>query len=133
MKILYILVRNDMESMNPGKAIAQGSHATSRFHRRMEVDAAGTEQFAAYNEWCAESSSGDFGTVLTLAVSSGEQLVNAVTFAKQFGLVAGVAHDDTYPLRDGEMTHYIPVDTAGYIFGEKDDCWPVVGGFELYP
>lgn len=132
MKVLYILVRSDMASMNPGKAIAQGSHATSRFHRRMEADTVGTDM-AAYVEWCSESSSRDFGTVLTLAVSSCEDLVNIIDYAKQFGLVAGLVHDDTYPLRDGNMTHYIPVDTAGYIFGEKDDCWPFVGGFELYP
>ena len=32
---LYILMRNDLASMNPGKAIAQGSHATNIFEREL--------------------------------------------------------------------------------------------------
>ena len=29
--VLYILMRNDMKSMNPGKAMAQASHASNAF------------------------------------------------------------------------------------------------------
>ena len=29
--LLYILMRNDMDSMNPGKAMAQASHASNQF------------------------------------------------------------------------------------------------------
>ena len=31
MNVLYILMRTDMDSMNPGKAMAQASHASNTF------------------------------------------------------------------------------------------------------
>ena len=37
-------------------------------------------------------------------------------------------------LQDGDTTHFIPVDTCGYIFGDKDDeiYSPILGNFELH-
>ena len=31
MNVLYILMRTDMDSLNPGKAMAQASHASNAF------------------------------------------------------------------------------------------------------
>ena len=107
--ILYILMRNDMTSMNPGKAMAQASHASNQFVATLPRDARDI-----YNEWLQCEG---FGTVL----------------ARSLDLVSGVVHDPTYPIQDGTATHYVPVDTCAYIFGNKDDCVPVVQNFNLHP
>jgi len=39
-----------------------------------------------------------------------------VNIMKSLGYVAGVVHDPTYPLVDGEVVHHIPLDTCAYIF-----------------
>jgi hypothetical protein len=38
--------------------------------------------------------------------------------------VAGVVHDPTYPIVDGDVVHHIPLDTCAYVFvpnKEKDE------------
>jgi peptidyl-tRNA hydrolase len=139
MKILYILMRTDMASMNPGKAIAQGSHATSQFTRQMEntmeMDMAKGGAIpegpaADYLEWCNQTE--DFGTVLTLGVTA-KELEETVAYAKELNLPCGIVTDPTYPLRDGDTTHYFPVSTCGWIFGEKETVRHLLGWFELHP
>ena len=122
--ILYILMRNDMTSMNPGKAMAQASHASNQFVATLPRDARDI-----YNGWLQCEG---FGTVLVLEVSE-QQMRTGVQVAKSLDLVSGVVHDPTYPIQDGTATHYVPVDTCAYIFGNKDDCVPVVQNFNLHP
>jgi peptidyl-tRNA hydrolase len=121
--ILYILMRNDMDSMNPGKAMAQASHASNQFVATLPKDA-----HDIYNEWLQCNG---FGTVLVLEVTEA-QMRTSVAVANALDLVSGVVHDPTYPLRDGDTTHFIPVDTCAFIFGDKVDCAPVVGNFNLH-
>lgn len=140
MKVLYILMRTDMASMNPGKAMAQASHATSCFHRLMENT---TEMVMAkngghpkgiaadYMEWLAEAAY-NFGTVLTLAVTEAE-MREVIMYADQFEMPNGVVTDPTYPLRDGAVTHYLAVDTCAWIFAEKEDAQNVLGWLQLHP
>lgn len=139
MKVLFILMRTDMVSMNPGKAVAQGSHATSQFHRLMEntldMEAAkngGVPQGKAadYLEWINQA--GTFGTVLTLGVTKAE-LDEVLIYTEQFGADYGLVVDPTYPLRDGDTTHFFPVATCAWVFGEKDDLAHVLGWLELHP
>ena len=121
--ILYILMRNDMDSMNPGKAMAQASHASNQFVATLPTDA-----YDIYNEWLQCNG---FGTVLVLEVTEA-QMRTSVAVADALDLVSGIVHDPTYPLRDGDSTHFIPVDTCAFVFGNKEDCTPVVGNFELH-
>lgn len=134
---LYILMRTDMQSMNPGKAVAQGAHAANQFGAAIDQltkTVNGDSQFAQdniflYNAW-AIAGGGTFGTTITLGVD-GKQLIEKVNAAKSMNFLAGVTHDPTYPLRDGMTTHLIPVDTCGFIFGDKDALKLLVGDLNL--
>ena len=121
--ILYILMRTDLDSMNPGKAMAQASHASNQFVATLPKDA-----HDIYNEWLQCNG---FGTVLVLGVTE-VQMRTSVAVANALDLVSDVVHDPTYPLRDGDSTHLIPLDTCAFVFGNKEDCTPVVGNFELH-
>lgn len=151
---LYILSRVDLRSMNPGKAVAQGAHAANQFMfhanklryevaRREGMITFGNannqreEAFLAKLEEWERSTEHGFGTTITLGVT-GEQLKTAVMVAKSLGFFAGVTHDPTYPIVDtvaGQppVVHGIPLDTGGFVFGDKDDLRPILGRFRLMP
>lgn len=123
--VLYILMRNDLSSMNAGKAIAQGSHASNAFvqhfhgfaqeynskskHSRVE-----TETMQGYNEWENSTTQG-FGTVLVLEANM-PSIYSVVNSFKALQYITGVIHDPTYPIVDGEVVHHIPLDTCAYVF-----------------
>lgn len=122
--VLYILMRTDLDSMNPGKAMAQASHASNAFISRYGHE-------PEPKDW-SDTSQG-FGTVLVLGVTH-MQMQTAVHIAKLSNIMSDVVHDPTYPLRDGETTHFIPLDTCAYVFGDKDDplLQSILGNFELH-
>lgn len=63
---LYILMRTDMDSMNPGKACAQAAHAANAFVDFMHfsgLTTATTEKLC--NEWREQTGLG-FGTTIVL-------------------------------------------------------------------
>tara|TARA_S200000501_G_C20769652_1_gene719978 strand:- start:807 stop:1214 length:408 start_codon:yes stop_codon:yes gene_type:complete len=132
--VLYILMRTDMDSMNPGKAMAQASHASNAFVSNAEPGYNVDEEL--FNAWQQSTPQG-FGTVLVIEVNE-DQMRTAVEVAESFGVdtfPCDIIHDPTYPLQDGDTTHFIPVDTCGYIFGDKDDTvlQSIVRNFELHP
>jgi peptidyl-tRNA hydrolase len=126
--VLYIMMRNDLASMNTGKAIAQGSHASNafvgHFHATMqEMNAMPSTQEnlakteaanKAFYEW-ENSTRQSFGTVLVLEANM-RNIYTTVDVMKALGYIAGVVHDPTYPIIDGEVVHHIPLDTCAYIF-----------------
>ena len=127
-------MRTDMDSMNPGKAMAQASHASNAFVSNAEPGYNVDEEL--FNAW-QESTPQKFGTVLVLGVTE-VQMRTAVEVAESFGVdkfPCDIIHDPTYPLQDGDTTHFIPVDTCGYIFGDKEDplLEAIIGKFELHP
>ena len=131
--VLYILMRTDLDSMNPGKAMAQASHASNAFVSNAEPGYNVDEEL--FNAW-KESTTQGFGTVLVIEVNEA-QMRTAVEIAESFGVdkfPCDIIHDPTYPLQDGDITHFIPVDTCGYIFGDKEDplLESIVGNFELH-
>jgi hypothetical protein len=131
--VLYILMRNDLDSMNPGKAMAQASHASNAFaHNKRLVHVGSPENEKLYRSWHAASTQG-FGTVLVLGVNKIE-MEQAVAVAKMANYDAEIIHDPTYPLQDGDYCHFIPLDTCAYIFGNKDDpaLTAIVQNFELH-
>ena len=161
--VLYILMRNDLASMNAGKGMAQASHASNAFWRHIndtvfdlleDDDATGHEIERLANIWQNDTSQG-FGTVLVLGVNE-TQMRTAVDIAEKLDYVAGVVHDSTYPIQIplelgwvltevdghhvfevGEKANYvtIPLDTCAYIFGDKNDpvLGAMVGCFPLHP
>lgn len=157
---LYVIVRDDMDSLNesPGKQGAQISHATSQVHEifaemsiRHEVynalghnlkDSKGptsynigptlttkeVRQSSEFNEW--KEGTGSFGATIVLEASIGD-IREAVDMFGRAGIVSGITHDPTYPLRDGQTTHLIPLDTCGWAFGRKSQLSAVLGQFPL--
>lgn len=131
--VLYILMRNDLDSMNPGKAIAQGSHASNAFvhhfhgfaqqyNSQSVHEGIHTATMNGFNEWENSTHQG-FGTVLTLEGRMSD-FTSIVNIFKSLGYIANVVHDPTYPIVDGEVVHYIPLDTCAYVFipnKEKDE------------
>ncbi len=133
MPFLYILMRTDLESMNPGKAVAQGAHAANQFTH--EADMLNTfddkRQIGMYDYWKTRTGDG-FGTTICLGVNE-DQLKRVVDAGRTAGMLASITHDPTYPLRDGDVTHFLPLDTCGYIFGDKDELQILLGQFNLMP
>ena len=131
--ILYILMRTDMTSLNAGKAMAQASHATNAFIQEVErVDDVEIKELVEI--WSTQTWQG-FGTVLVLGCNETE-MNEAVDYSRRDSermrsFLEGVVHDPTYPVRDGEMTHYVPVDTCAFIFGDKDEI-DFLDGLDLH-
>jgi peptidyl-tRNA hydrolase len=128
--VLYILMRNDLASLNPGKAMAQASHASNafvrKFHEYMQRLNATADQKAvdlntAFYEWENSTVQG-FGTVLVLEGNMND-IDSTVYMFQKLGYVADLIHDPTYPIVDGSVVHYIPINTCAYVFvqNKEDD------------
>lgn len=131
--ILYILIRNDLNSLTPGKAMAQSSHAANAFVHHFHGyaqkynsttvhESIQTATMNGFNEWENSTHQG-FGTVLVLEARMAD-INPIVSIFKSLNYVAGVVHDPTYPIVDGEVVHHIQLDTCAYVFvpnKEKDD------------
>lgn len=136
---LYILMRSDLDSLNPGKMVAQGAHAANQFAFEMqkladvmnerEHNSLERRNIRLFNQWETSTPQG-FGVTICLDVT-GVQLPLVVAAAKAMNMPAGVTHDPSYPLRDGAVTHLLPLDTCGYVFGEKDNLRILLGQFDL--
>lgn len=146
--VLYIIMRNDLASLNCGKAMAQATHAGNAMethyqnmvddtvnHADVSFDRTNFESFiGAYGQWKRQTSQG-FGTTIVLGgtMSSIRQDVDVL---EKLGYLAAVVHDPTYPLTDGSFTHLIPLDTCAYVFvPNKDDpiVRAVLSKYDLYP
>lgn len=155
--VLYILMRNDLPSMNSGKAMAQASHCSNYFVKFMKDHRNANNESPAYwpelfKVWENTTPQG-FGTVLVLAVNE-VQMREAVRVAEMFGVPAGIVNDPTYPYQTTaelgrlvpEEKHTLPPmfngdkatlfrseDTCAFIFGEKDIVGKIVQNFPLHP
>lgn len=110
---LYILMRSDIQDMNPGKAMAQAAHAQADF------DSWATE----LKDWPDHSQDildqvdvwregRSFGRTLVLSATKAE--IEAVANATQF---AGVTVDPTYPWRNYYGDVFLSNEvTCGWLF-----------------
>jgi peptidyl-tRNA hydrolase len=127
--VLYILLRNDIDSMNPGKLAAQASHASNAFvynvnkwrdwpHSMASGEAEKTTptgpNISGFLEWQKTTPQG-FGTVLTLEGKMSD-ICDTVNIFSSLGYFAEIIHDPTYPILDGSVVHHIPLDTCAYVF-----------------
>jgi|ETNvirenome_6_85_1030632.scaffolds.fasta_scaffold00577_17 peptidyl-tRNA hydrolase len=146
--VLYLLVRTDIDSMNPGKLAAQCGHAVSMFMQKVlnpclidlqpqtnsvSSTASGKVDYKirkTFNEWFK----GDrgFGTKITLDIDSIENLNYIHDELSDAGYLTDLVHDPTYPLEDGEFTHLIPLVTCGYVFGNKIELLNHLNSYPLY-
>lgn len=118
--VLYILMRSDMDSLNPGKAMAQSAHAASMFHNDM-MKYPERQYMSIYQTWLKQTPYG-FGTKIVLDAFSEDGINKAIEELKKetFECVCGVVMDPTYPIKDGCMTHYVSIVTCGYIFVDSE-------------
>lgn len=129
---LYILVRTDMASMNPGRVAAQASHAPlpliedliktkNNFSNSFKRD---------YESWSSQTSQG-FGTTIVLDLDTIETIQRIINTApnKWANVYSGMVHDPEYAIQDGNVTHLIPIDTCGYILCNN----PLFNDLENFP
>lgn len=125
--ILYVLMRTDVPDYKPGKAMAQANHAGTQF-----LKYAGRRDDHSFrvhfNEWY--DAADGFGICIVLACTY-PQLLSRVEIAHNLGLVAGITHDPSYPIRDGHRIQHLPVDTCGFVFGRKSRCGLALQGLSL--
>lgn len=95
MSRLYILIRNDLPSLNYGKAIAQASHAVSQF----------LTKYPESKNWCEEADG--FGT--TIVMEGSKRDIDSV-MERIIG-IKGKIIDPTYPFRlQKEIIPYLKED-----------------------
>lgn len=95
--ILYILIRNDLPSLNPGKAMAQAIHAGHFFSFLHYKD-------KAYKEWAGDRG---FGTTVTLSAD-----LHDISRLVESTDASGWVTDPTYPI-------IVPRDTMEFVNSEK--------------
>lgn len=117
--VLYILMRTDLDSLNPGKGMAQAAHAANQF--QTVIQSHSDKIKALYEQWSKESNGGGFGTTIVLDAKNHVLIQEFAETARRKGFLAGVVTDDTYPIQDGEVVWTLPVITCGFIFGDKND------------
>lgn len=137
--VLYILMRNDLPSMNPGKAMAQASHASNAYVK--EIDNLEAQQlsdshissraslgtYRFFNEqiklgksWQRQTSQG-FGTVLVLETDK-EELERVVRKARRNKFIADLVADPSYPyIVNPEIASLIPENRDTLPRIEKED------------
>lgn len=143
---LYILMRNDLPSLNSGKAMAQAAHAGSHFAGKYG-------RMPGFNDWC---DLGHFGTTIVLATNK-LTIFDVIKEALENHFYADYIYDPTYPYVTNkelaglirEETHTAPAFykdngevicfrnelTCGYAFLPKDDSITLrlVGKLPLHP
>lgn len=130
--ILYVLMRTDMESMNPGKGMAQSNHAYGAVKHHILKNIA---LQPIYLNWMDQTRQ-EFGTTIVLGGAENE-IQRSMDWVHRYvdpaKFVTGWVHDPTYPITDGEVTHLIPMNTCVYMFGLKKDIEGAVSDMELHP
>jgi len=128
--VLYILMRNDMDSLNPGKAIAQGSHATNDFEYNITSETDNiTDAVKAWKDEGFES----FGTCIVLGATENQIGMIVDSVETIYGLAASDIIDPTYPITDGDTLHFLPVMTCAWLFAEDAKlAQPYLSHLDLY-
>lgn len=124
---LYILMRTDMDSLTPGKAMAQAAHAANQFQTLV-----GNLGSAAADMWSDQADG--FGTTIILGVDSLREMDEVVESALEEEFHAGMVLDSSYPIRDGKVVHHLSIYTCAFVFTECRDTNKVssLAGLTLY-
>lgn len=120
---LYLIMRGDMPSMNPGKLAAQAAHGASMFHEganryKAEVGEMTTAEelgydhwFVGYSDWVLSAK--DFGTTIVLTatkdeITNIESVFESDALIKSKHFVFDSIVDPSYPFTmDAEIFDYI--------------------------
>lgn len=138
--VLYILMRDDLPSLNPGKMAAQAAHASNQFIHQYLDGSESKRIESQIKEW--QSCASGFGTTIVLSVS--EQDINdIINIGSKYYLACDKVIDPTYPFIVDRETYdcidktklttapFFTSDdnvvlcreeiTCGFIFGDKSD------------
>lgn len=151
--ILYVFVRTDLPSMNPGKAMAHSSHAANAFTFCHWINAPSSQKNPLVFKWMEQTVQG-FGTQINLKAPWNEVTTLIQDLSKQ-GFIADVIQDPTYPyivdsevvrlidptlhteppkqMADGRFICFRLEGTAAYVFGRKSQLEPYIGRYPLHP
>lgn len=153
--VLAVLLRSDLPSLNPGKAVAHAAHAANQaVHELLELQRPGLflEASPDVAAWARATPSG-FGTTIALdskfvslpRLARAMEGVNARTgvvgderFAWKVDAEIGPLLDQSLHTRapapeDRQWTCYRSAAVCAWAFGEKADLAPVLGQFNLHP
>ena len=115
--VLYLFPRTDLDSMNPGKAMAHTAHGANAFVHamRQEPDLADRdpELMATFTAWENATPQG-FGTTIVLQATWNDMKTVNQILSTVPGVSAGLSTDPTYPyVVSNEVADLIPesVDT----------------------
>ncbi len=138
--VLYILMRNDLPSLNSGKAMAQSAHAGNQFIYQYLDNSENKRIKTQIKEWqgCANG----FGTTITLAVNK-QDIKDIIDVGIKYHFACDKVVDPTYPFivdkeiydcidktklttepfftKDGNVALCREEVTCGFIFGDKND------------
>jgi peptidyl-tRNA hydrolase len=131
--ILYILMRTDLESLNPGKGMAQACHAANQMVHTIETK--GSKEFKEnFSKWQLQA--GSFGTTIVLDGGTENQIKNKIEFLRvshNSEAMFGVTIDPEYPIRDGKVVHLIPhFMTCAWVFSPFGKL-PALDDMKLHP
>jgi peptidyl-tRNA hydrolase len=106
--VLYILMRTDLDSLNPGKAMAQACHAANQMVWTIENEGNSVSK-ESLKRW--QSQAGTFGTTIVLDAGSENSIRNKVDFIQRNvsidNAISEITIDPEYPIRDGKVIHII--------------------------
>lgn len=95
---LYLLMRNDLPSMNPGKAIAHGAHAANQMVHILERGMGNPLSMETwkkqYHEWARQAMG--FGTTISISMSL-KEMNDVVLRFQNLGIHSELVTDPTYP------------------------------------
>ena len=124
---LYIIMREDLWDMNPGKAMAQAAHAQADFDAQIEKE---IPKLKPDREVWREDR--NFGTTIVLSGTL-DQLNNIVSKFDYFDVAAGMTVDPTYPYRNyyGKVFTSEEV-TCGWLFAATQEQADLVAHLPLH-
>ena len=116
---LYIIMREDLPDLTPGKLGAQAAHASSMFSVYAERSGANGTPISGYDEW--ERQGGHFGTTIVLR-GTRDQVHRIVEIADRYDHIpSDQVNDTSYPFRTYEGKIFtMPVTTCAYVFIAAD-------------
>lgn len=135
--ILYILMRSDLTSLNAGKAMAQAGHAANAMVHRIKHGGKVPSKYIKnlLTKWENATPQG-FGTCLVLDCHNEHVIYQTIDKLNQASdrVITDIINDPTYPVRDGDITHYISLNACGYAFFDKneEELAKVLENFSLY-
>ena len=142
---LYILMRNDLQSMSPGRAMAQASHASNAFVIKFSYG-------INVKDWQRQTNQG-FGTVIVLSsdlltikkLFTGplrRHIIKDYVIDPEYGVTTSGELFELIPKNkyiswvsnnDNSVTFFRKVVTCAYVFGNKEELTPSLGGLPLHP